>query len=225
MLWEELPAYWSINFEKSETEADAQNQLTELIKRDRNRASVILWGLANETADTRPRNTFFERLATTARTLDPTRPLSAACLFNQETLKVEDTLAHLVDVVGINEYFGWYDANVRDLSRILENYDLDKPLVISETGCDVVAGNQDVETVRNSEAFGVNYYRDQINAIEGHRAVAGFVPWLLYDFRTERRQNAVQKGWNRKGLISEDKATHTKAFWVIADYFKRQKDG
>lgn len=225
MLWEELPAYWSVAFENAETESDAQNQLAELILRDRNRASVILWGLANETADTASRNSFLERLAVTARKLDPTRPLSAACLFNQDTLSIEDTLTDLVDVVGINEYFGWYDTEIADLRQILDSFDLGKPLIISETGCDIAAGDRGPETRRNSEAFGAAYYRNQIATIDGHSSISGFVPWLLYDFRTERRQNPVQRGWNRKGLISEDKATYKDAFHVVAEFYDRPKKG
>jgi beta-glucuronidase len=217
MLWEELPAYWSVDFANPGTRADARNQLSELVLRDRNRASVVLWGLANETADLEIRRAFMDDLATTARTLDPTRPLAAACLFDQLTLTVEDSLTELVDVVGINEYFGWYDEDVGDLDRLLSTYDLGKPLVISETGCDVVAGREG--EARNGEAFGARYYAAQIDVVKRHPHVAGFCPWLLYDFRSERRQNPDQSGWNRKGLIAEDKATRKRAFDVVRAWF------
>ena len=154
LLWEEIPAYWALDFASPATLNDATNQLSELILRDRNRASVLTWGLANETADTQDRNAFMSSLAYTARALDPSRPLSAACLFNQESLRIEDTLASYVDIVGINEYFGWYDKDIGDLDCILSNYDLGKPLVISETGCDIVAGDRGAVTQRNSEDFG-----------------------------------------------------------------------
>ena len=221
MLWAEIPAYWSIRFDDPGTRADAQNQLAELIRRDRNRASVILWGLANETADTPPRNAFLTDLAALARRLDPSRPLAAACLFNQDTLTMQDRLAQVIDVVGINEYFGWYDDNIADLRRILDQYDLNKPLVISETGCDVLAGQQGPADAANTEAFGVRYYQNQIDAVEGHPAVAGFVPWLLYDFRSARRQNGAQRGWNRKGLIAGDKSTYKEVFGVVRDFYAR----
>lgn len=222
LLWEEIPAYWALDFASRATLSDATNQLSELILRDRNRASVLTWGLANETADTEDRNLFMRELAKTARDLDPTRPLSAACLFNQQSLRIEDTLANYIDIVGINEYFGWYDDDIRDLSRILAAYDLGKPLVISETGCDIVAGDDGPVTRINSEAFGTRYYRNQIDVISRHTAVKGFAPWLLYDFRTERRQNPVQRGWNRKGLIAEDKKTVKQAFSVVEDFYRRK---
>ncbi len=221
LLWEELPAYWSVDFDNPATFVDADNQLAELIRRDRNRASIIMWSLANETADTDSRNVFIRRLAETARKLDPTRLLTAACLFNQETLTVEDRLVELLDVVGINEYFGWYDCDVSNLKRVLDAYEADKPLVISETGCDITVGDAGPASQPNSEAFGVQYFNDQVAVVEDHPAVAGFMPWLLYDFRTERRQNPAQRGWNRKGLISGDKSTHKSAFDVIAAFYRR----
>ncbi len=81
LLWEELPVYWSLAFDNAGNLQDARNQLSELVLRDRNRASVILWGLANETADTESRTTFTESLVATVRSLDPSRPTAAACLF------------------------------------------------------------------------------------------------------------------------------------------------
>ena len=49
LLWEEVPVYWTIHWDDPATYANAANQLTELIARDRNRASVIIWSMANET--------------------------------------------------------------------------------------------------------------------------------------------------------------------------------
>ena len=78
LLWEEIPVYWAIEFENPATYSDAENQLTELIMRDQNRASVIIWSVGNENADTAPRLHFMSRLAQKARGLDTTRLLSAA---------------------------------------------------------------------------------------------------------------------------------------------------
>ena len=93
LLWEEIPVYWSIAFDNDGTFADADNQLRELILRDRNRASVVAWGVGNENADTEARLAFMRRLTETARALDPSRLVAAACLVNQRSNKVEDRLA------------------------------------------------------------------------------------------------------------------------------------
>ena len=221
LLWEELPVYWSLAFDNAGNLQDARNQLSELVLRDRNRASVILWGWLTRPLIPNPAPPSRKAWSQRSGRLIPVARLPPPVFFNQETLTVEDSLAYLVDVVGINEHFSWNDADMVDFRRILDNYDPAKPLLISETGCDIVAGDDRPETAFNSEAFGVAYYSNQIATVEGHPAVAGFVPWLLYDFRTERRQNRAQRGWNRKGLISDDKQTRKQAFNTIAEFYSR----
>lgn len=50
-------------------------------------------------------------------------------------------------------------------------------------------------------------------------------PWILYDFRTERRQGIYQRGWNRKGLVAADKTTRKEAFGILADFYARRAAG
>ncbi|MGI9510019.1 MAG: glycoside hydrolase family 2 protein, partial [Geminicoccaceae bacterium] len=151
LLWEEIPVYWSIAFDQEATFKDADNQLSELIKRDRNRASVIAWGVGNENADTDTRLSFMRGLTETARALDPSRLVAAACLVNQRARRVEDRLAAHLDLVGINEYYGWYEPDFEALAAIGKNYDLDRPLVITETGADAPAGRRSNENALFSE--------------------------------------------------------------------------
>ena len=77
MLWEEIPVYWAIEFKNKETYKDAENQLTELILRDINRASVIIWSVGNENADTDDRLEFMSSLAKKTKELDAERLVSA----------------------------------------------------------------------------------------------------------------------------------------------------
>lgn len=224
LLWAEVPIYWSIDFNNPITRADSENQLAELIVRDRNRASVLCWGLANETPDTDARLALLKGLANTARRLDPDRPLAAACLFDQADLKVRDRLADLVDIVGINEYFGWYDKNPDDLDRLLVRYDRDQPLVISETGCDIKVGKHGAADAIYTEEFGASYFGRQIQSVRNSGVVSGFCPWLLYDFRTERRKTRTHQGWNLKGLIAADKCTRKRAFDVVREFYEQLKD-
>ena len=67
MLWEEIPVYWSIAFNNEKTYQDAENQLGELMKRDKNRASVVIWSVGNENPDTDERFTFMSNLASYAK--------------------------------------------------------------------------------------------------------------------------------------------------------------
>src|SRR4029079_13142491 len=47
--WSQIPVYCTIAWDTPQTLANARAQLGEMIARDRNRASVILWSVANET--------------------------------------------------------------------------------------------------------------------------------------------------------------------------------
>ncbi len=109
---------WAIDFLNPATYADAEDQLCELLRRDRNRASVIIWSVGNENPDSDPRFQFMSRLAAKAKAIDPTRLVSAACLVDLKQLKIADRLASVIDVIGINEYFGWYFPNYDDLRTV-----------------------------------------------------------------------------------------------------------
>lgn len=222
LLWEEIPVYWAIAFDNDATRRDATNQLRELVRRDRNRASVIIWSIGNENPDTDARLSFMRHLAETARAEDPTRLVGAACLVNHAKLKIEDRLAAHIDVIGLNEYYGWYEEHFEELAEIGANSAPDRPVIISETGAD---GDHEAgpETGLFSLAYQAEVYEKQIACLRALDYVKGMSPWILYDFRVERRQNVFQRGWNRKGLIAADKATKKPAFHILAAYYAERR--
>ena len=222
MLWEEIPVYWAIAFENQPTYADAENQLRELIRRDQNRASVIVWSVGNENADSEARLSFMGRLAQKAKELDPSRLVSAACLVNRARLKIEDRLTEYLDLIGLNEYYGWYNRDYEELARIMENSDPAKPVVISETGADALAGQHGDGGALFTEEYMAEVYRNQLAILDRYGYVRGIAPWILYDFRSPRRQNHYQRGFNRKGLIAADKSRHKMAFYVLQAFYRRK---
>ena len=56
MVWAEVPVYWTISWENPATLQNAQAQLTDLVVRDKNRASVVVWSVGNETPISAPRS-------------------------------------------------------------------------------------------------------------------------------------------------------------------------
>jgi beta-glucuronidase len=220
LLWEEIPIYWQVAFGDMETFRDAENQLRELIRRDYNRASTILWSIGNETPDTEARDRFMAGLVRSARALDSTRLITAACSVQQG--RFEDSLAPELDVLGINEYYGWYDPDFGNLERAVQMSDPEKPVLISETGADALAGLHDLAQPLSSEERQAEIYRRQFAILAGVPSICGIAPWLLYDFRSERRKSSVQRGFNRKGLIAEDKTTKKLAFEVLAGIYRAQ---
>lgn len=225
LLWSEIPVYWAIDFANPETYADAENQLLELIGRDANRASVIAWGIGNENADTNARYHFMADLAKAVRHADPSRLVAAACLINRDRFEIADRLAEHLDLIGLNEYFGWYESDFAGLERLLANSRPGKPVVISEVGADALAGHRGATTELFTEDCQADIYRRQIDIVGRAPYVQGFCPWLLYDYRTERRQTRFQRGWSRKGLVAEDKTTRKLAFDVLAGHYRALRDG
>ncbi|MBL8588802.1 MAG: hypothetical protein JNK46_09760 [Methylobacteriaceae bacterium] len=212
MLWAEVPVYWAIDFANPATLADARNQLSELILRDINRASIVIWGVGNENADTDARLAFMADLAATAKRLDPSRLTSAACLINRDRFTIEDRLAGHLDVIGVNEYFGWYEPDFSGLDRLLANSSPDRPVIVSETGADAAHGRRGAGRLLFSEDWQADFLEAQLTRIAASDYVRGVAVWLLYDFRSERRQTGFQRGFNRKGLIGADKETKKQAF-------------
>jgi beta-glucuronidase len=223
MLWEEIPVYWAVDFANPDTYADAENQLSELIVRDRNRASVIIWSVGNENPDTDERLSFMSRLAMKAKELDPTRPVSAACLVNHVKNVIEDRLEAYLDIIGLNEYYGWYDPEFGRLVELFTNSAPEKPVVICEFGAGARAGFHGTKDELFTEECQKYVYELQIGTIRRIPYVRGMSPWILYDFRCPRRFNRYQEGYNRKGLLAEDMKTKKLAYDVLRVFYRGMK--
>jgi len=224
LLWEEIPVYWAIAFDNPNTFADAENQLTELILRDRNRASVIVWSVGNENPDTDSRLAFMSRLARKTKELDGSRLVSAACLIKHEKLLIEDRLAAFLDVIGINEYYGWYDPDFEKLPKILSNSNPGKPVLICEFGADARLGQRGTVDELWTEDKQKYIYEKQVETFKKCPYIAGTTPWILYDFRCPRRLNRYQEGFNRKGLIDAERKERKPAFYVMRQFYAGSLD-
>ncbi len=219
MLWEEIPVYWAIDFKNKETYKDAENQLSELIIRDANRASIVIWSVGNENADTNERLEFMSSLAKKAKELDSERLVSAACLVDHTELKIADRLADFVDVIGINEYYGWYEPDFSKLIRIFENSKPSKPVIISEFGADAKSGARGTKDDLHTEDNQLEIYKNQINTLSRIPYIKGISPWILYDFRCPRRLQIMQNYYNIKGLLSADKSYKKPSFYVMQKFY------
>ena len=221
LLWEEIPVYWTIQWENPDTLKNAQNQLTELIIRDKNRASVIVWSMANETPVSEARNRFLQKLVETTRSLDSTRLISAAMeVHNEGDFKVmSDPFNELTDITSFNQYHGWYGGSRDDLPNLKWKVAGNKPVIVSEWGAGAAYGfHADKDTVW-SEEFQADLYEKTLEGIFNIPGLSGFTPWILADFRSPRRALPdIQNMWNRKGIISE--GGHKKlAFKILSDFY------
>lgn len=220
LLWEEIPVYWASDFTTDKTYEDAENQLSELILRDFNRAAIVVWSVGNENPDTDARYGFMRNLVVRARELDSTRPISAACLVDREKNRIRDRLAEHLDIVGVNEYFGWYDPDWSKLHDLLEHSDVHAPIIITEFGGGALAGHHGSQEELFTEENQRWIYERQTAILASAGRVKGMTPWILYDFRSPRRMNGFQRGYNRKGLLSGDKRYKKAAFAVLKNFYR-----
>ena len=224
LVWSEIPVYWTIAWTNPQTYQNAERQLTDMIRRDQNRANVIIWSIANETPHSAERDTFLSRLATKARSLDNTRLISMAMEVTSASNfknRLQDNMNTYVDVISFNEYIGWY-RDVNDASKMEWEIPYDKPVIISEFGGGAKYGLHGAKNQRWTEEFQENLYRENIAMIEKIDGLAGTTPWILKDFRSPRRVlNGIQDYYNRKGLFS-DQGEKKKAFYVLRDWYEKK---
>jgi len=224
MVWSEVPVYWTILFNQQFTFENAMDQLTTNITRDHNRASVILWSIANETPRGPERLEFLSKMAQHAKRLDRTRLLTAALEVSAEKdepyhLKTDDPLGAYLDVYGLNEYLGWYQGSPALCDSITWEATLDKPLIMSEFGGGALQGKHGAQDERWTEEYQEYLYEKQTAMFERINFLRGTTPWILVDFRSPKRPLAnIQDYWNRKGLVAPD-GQKKKAFFVMKRFY------
>lgn len=226
LIWSEIPVYWTIDFKSKAIWDKANQQLTEMIARDHNRASIIIWSVGNETPISTERTTFMKNLIESAKKQDATRLVSAALEVNYGSVKsmnvIDDPLGEYVDLVSFNEYLGWYGGTPNNCKTANWSTPYNKPLFISETGAGAKAGFHADSLSIFSEEYQEWFYKEQIDMLARMPDnFVGLAPWVLADFRSPKRNNPeFQQGWNRKGLISAE-GEKKKAFYVLKGYYDK----
>src|SRR5579863_3912093 len=217
LVWSENPVYWAIQFDNPKVLEKAEQQLDEEIGTSRNHAAIILWSMANETPNTPARTQFITTLANHARELDPTRLITAALLVrgHGNTKIIDDPLGAALDVIGFNEYIGWYEGKPESADTTNWEVDYKKPLIVSEFGGDAKAGLHGGENDRWTEEYQANIYKHQLAMLNRIPQLRGMSPWILMDFRSPNRPlEGIQDYFNRKGLIS-DQGVKKQAFFLL----------
>lgn len=201
------------------TRAAHAQALRELITRDKNHPSVIMWSIANEPASDEPgARAYFEPLTRLARVLDPAhRPITFANLglATYET----DTISDLFDVLCLNRYFGWYSyTGDLESARKALHEELDgwvakyptKPIIISEYGADTMAGLHSVLGLIWSEEFQIELLDVYHGVFDQIQNVVGEHVWNFADFQTKEGIQRVDG--NKKGVFTRDRRPKGAAF-------------
>lgn len=188
----------------------------ELIARDKNHPSVIMWSLANEPHSTRPpAKSYFRALYDLAKSLDDTRPVTLVNLAG-----VWEESFEFLDVVCINRYYGWYSEagrladGVAKLSAELDKLHsaFRKPMLIAEFGADAVSGHHAQPPEMFSEEYQAELIGRYHDLFRTKPYIIGEHVWNLCDFKTGQGVHRVG-ALNHKGVFTRDRrpklAAHT----------------
>ena len=143
-----------------------------------------------------------------------------------DRFEMHDDFTRLLDVVAVNKYMGWYAPWPKDPGTIHWDICTDKPLIISEFGCEAQYGQHGDRHRASSwsEEYQEQLYIDNLAMFANIPNLAGISPWILFDFRSPYRFHPTnQEGWNRKGLLS-DRGQRKKAWHVIHDYYRSKQE-
>ncbi|CAM5606272.1 beta-glucuronidase [Streptomyces canus] len=200
----------------------------ELVERDKNHPSVVLWSIANEPDNVQPEaRDYFAPLAAEARRLDPSRPVAYvnALMGKPDQCVVTD----LFDVVLLNRYYGWYfgpddlaTAETELEAELRQWAAHDKPIVITEYGSDAYPGLRSVVPSPWTEEYQTElldvYHRvfDRVDAVVGEQV------WNFSDFATA--PGVFRVDGNKKGVFTRERRPKSAAFSLRARWRKSDVD-
>jgi beta-glucuronidase len=180
----------------------------ELISRDKNHPSVIMWSLANEPHSRRPEaKAFFRTLYDLAKSLDATRPVTVV-----SHVGVDEESFEFLDLLCLNRYYGWYTQSGQlDVALPLLSEELDalharfhKPLIVTEFGADTIPGHHAQPPEMFSEEFQAELLTRYSELFKTKPYIVGEHIWNLCDFKTS--QSPIRMGsLNMKGIFTRDR--------------------
>jgi beta-glucuronidase len=231
VFWEEV-AFWG---HPPEALADdtlqerAMTMMEEMIERDFNHPSVILWSMQNESAsDSAPGKKLFTRMARRARELDDSRLITYAT-----NRLYKDRALDKLDVVAWNTYTGWYGRPADQWPETLqEGFEHlkkkgldDRPFILSEFGAGGIYGDRSFDDNRKwSEDYQAKLLEHALEAALGRDDVAGVFIWQFCDIRTQlhgTRCLTRPRTFNNKGLVNEHRLPK-KAYDLVKSIFHRE---
>jgi beta-glucuronidase len=185
-----------------------QQYIRELIARDKNHPSVIMWSVANEPHSREPEaSAMFRKHYDLAKSLDNTRPVTLVSYKG-----VNEASFDFMDVVCLNRYYGWYSeaGRIEDGAKKFEK-ELDalyakfgKPVLVTEFGVDTLPGQHAMPPEMFSEEYQVAFLEAYIEIMQRKPFVAAQHVWNFADFKTQQavhRMNAM----NYKGVFTRDR--------------------
>ncbi len=190
--------------------------IRELVARDKNHPSVVIWSIANEPeSDTEAAENYFRPLFDLTRELDPSRPVGFVNVMLAPHGKCR--VSQFADVLMLNRYYGWY-VNTGELgaAEIAWTAELTgwategKPIIITEYGADTYPGMHSLTPTPWTEEYQVDYLDMNHRVFDRIDAVVGEQVWNFADFQTT--SGIMRVGGNKKGVFTRDRQPKSAAF-------------
>ncbi|KAI4814599.1 hypothetical protein KUCAC02_003788 [Chaenocephalus aceratus] len=199
--------------------------MDELVRRDKNHASVVMWSVANEPASEMPPAEFyFKTLIQHTKALDPTRPVT----YVSNSHYARDKGAPYVDVICINSYFSWYhdpghlEVIPLQLNTQFENWygKYQKPIIQSEYGADAVPGLHSDPPMMFTEEYQKVVLQSCHDVFDQKRKqyLIGELIWNFADFMTV--QGITRVVGNKKGVFTRQRQPKAAAFILKERYWR-----
>ncbi len=235
LIINEIPAV-SLQFEDDQNIAlrlrMCLQQIDELIARDLNHASVVMWSVANEPMTPKLNSAvednaaiakgkdFLDALIGRVRQLDSTRPVTIANLMGSPPSWIENC-----DVVCLNRYWGWYILG-GELDKALVSFEQEidtvwetchKPIIVTEFGADTIAGMHGHPDLMWTEEYQAQLIKGHLKIAAQKDYIAGMQIWNFADFAAVQSVMRVG-GINMKGVFTRTRtpkmAAHVlREFW------------
>lgn len=216
-------------------EGISKQYLQEMILRDKNHPSIIIWGLANEPIERLGRKDrdersqekaykLFSEYIGMAKELDPTRLV----MYMGESGGPSEWF-NLVDLICINRFGGWGADNGRielgvdrvgqELDRLYKQYG--KPCMLTQFGASVIPGAHSIQPEMFTEEYQKRLIEEYLNMANSKDFIAGMFISNLSDYKTPQSIDKMG-GVNRKGLFTRDRRPKAAAFY-LHDRWKQPK--
>jgi beta-glucuronidase len=215
-VWEEIPFYQLSESAMRDPLVRRKGlaYLAAAIRRDQNHPSVIAWSIGNELPATpgRGQRAYIREAVALAHKIDPTRPVALA--FAGYPTKNYIAAYRPLDVLGVNDYFGWYPGPIGQivnrgalgqfLDRLHATYP-SKAIFITEFGAE---GNRDgARNEKGTYDFQKEFMRFHLATYAKRPWLSGAINWVLQDFKVRPNWTGgnpkPDSPWLRKGLIYE----------------------
>ena len=225
LVWAEIPVISKYSLKKQE---QARLMLEELIKQNYNHPSIFCWGIENEISIASPTPILtrgITELNAIAHKLDSTRPTACAQVaFSSNKSK----LNFITDILGYNQYFGWYVQTTDEIGRWLDTFHAECPsvkLCLSEYGAEAITTLHSEEPKQGdySEEYQAVFHEKYLEEINKRDWLWGSFVWNMFDFGSASRNEGGVKGRNNKGLITIDRKIKKDSFWLYKAYWSDEK--